>query len=161
MPTVYINNKPKNFSESEFKEFSKDYELVDAAGGLVYNSEGKLLVIFRNGKWDIPKGKVEPGESIKETALREVEEECGITNLNIIEPKPFITYHTYNNKGTPALKPTYWYRMICGDDSELVPQTEEGINQVCWAGKNFIQNVVLMNTFSSIKNLILNHCLQQ
>jgi ADP-ribose pyrophosphatase YjhB (NUDIX family) len=160
MPTVYIDNTPKEFTDSEFEAFAKDCKIVKAAGGLVYNTEGKLLIIFRNGKWDIPKGKVEKGESIEETALREVEEECGISNLNIVDPVPFISYHTYNHKGKNVLKPTYWYRMSCADDLALVPQTEEGITQVKWANKTFVKNEVLKNTYNSIKNLILSHCLQ-
>ena len=80
---VFINNKAKVITDN-WEEFCSKLTLIKAAGGLVYNQENKLLMIFRNGKWDLPKGKLEEGESIENCAIREVEEECGISNLQII-----------------------------------------------------------------------------
>lgn len=104
---------------------------VNAAGGLIRNPEGGVLVIKRNGLWDLPKGKVEQGESIEETAVREVMEECGI-------PAPQIsrllcmTDHTYHMDGKFILKHTYWYAMDLAEKTVPVPQTEEGITEALW-----------------------------
>ena len=106
---VYINNTPKIIEEN-WKDFCSKFIMIEAAGGLVFNKDGHILMIFRNGKWDLPKGKLEIGESVEECAKREVEEECGIYGLDIIE-KLLDTYHTYKLKGNKILKKTYWYKM--------------------------------------------------
>ena len=81
---VYINNEVK-IVEENWQDFCSKFIMVEASGGLVFNKDGDILMIFRNGKWDLPKGKLEIGESVEECAIREVEEECGIVGLNIID----------------------------------------------------------------------------
>ena len=112
---------------------------ITAAGGLVQNSFGEYLLIFRNGKWDLPKGKQNDGETLLQTALREVCEECG---LDTIIPGPFIaaTWHSYyspvetddNQSKHLIFKQTHWYHMYVERQSTPHPQTEEGIEQCCW-----------------------------
>lgn len=132
--------------------FSMAFKVIEAAGGLVKNKKGEYLFIFRNGKWDLPKGKIEKGEGIKEAAIREVEEECGIGKLKIGKELES-TYHTYELNGKSILKRTYWFEMSCADESKLVPQIEEGITEVKWLSKNDLQQV-FENTFESIKEVL-------
>jgi len=135
-----------------FGYFSSMFRIIDAAGGLVKNNKGECLFIFRNGKWDLPKGKIEKGEEVEMAAIREVEEECGMTGLTIIKELP-PNYHTYFIKKEAILKCTYWFEMSCDDTSALVPQEEEGITDVQWiAIKNF--KIVFDNTFESIKEVL-------
>lgn len=125
--------------------------LVEAAGGLVKNNKQETLFIFRNGKWDLPKGKTEKGENIEETAIREVEEETGVTGLEIIE---FLmkTYHIFKRNGEYRLKLTHWYAMKTAYEGELLPQEDEGIMQVEW--KNDADAVIaLQNSYENIKLL--------
>ena len=132
--------------------FSLSFKVIEAAGGLVKNSKGEYLFIFRNGKWDLPKGKIEKGEGIKVAAVREVEEECGISKLKILKELDS-TYHVYHQDGKAILKRTYWFEMVCEDDSKLIPQEEEGITEVKWiAKKDFDQ--VNDNTYDSIKEVM-------
>ncbi len=117
--------------EELFQEFSKLYEVIEAAGGLVFNPEGEALFIFRRGSWDLPKGKIDPGETIKEAAVREVQEETGIQEISL-GPALVNTYHTYKTKkGKRILKKTYWFEMETTDIS-LTPQTEEDIEVAQW-----------------------------
>jgi len=111
-----------------------------------------LLMIFRNGKWDLPKGKLELNENIKECAIREVEEECGIAGLSIVNALQD-TYHTYEINGEKILKRTYWFAMYSDFKGNLVPQTEEGITQVDWVDKEQIVEK-LNNSFGNIKELL-------
>lgn len=125
------------------------FKVIEAAGGIVKNKEGKILFIFRHGKWDLPKGKIEKGEKEKEAALREVEEECGITDLSL-EEKFIITYHTYHLKGYNCLKISHWYKMkYNGNSMQLIPQLAEGITDARWMNKFEIEEA-MKNTFSSI-----------
>ncbi len=134
--------------------FSLAFKVIEAAGGLVKNKKGEYLFIFRNGKWDLPKGKIEKGEGIKTAAIREVEEECGVSKLKITKELES-TYHTYHVEEKAILKRTYWFEMFCEDESQLVPQLEEGITQVKWLSKNDLQQV-LDNTYESIKEVLKN-----
>ena len=104
---VYINNEVKTITEN-WKYFCSRYTLIEAAGGIVYNNQDELLMIFRNGKWDLPKGKLEQGETKQQCAIREVEEECGVSGLNIINQVQN-TYHTYFDNDASILKTTYWF----------------------------------------------------
>jgi 8-oxo-dGTP pyrophosphatase MutT (NUDIX family) len=125
--------------------------LVEAAGGLVKNDHGETLFIFRNGKWDLPKGKTEKGENIEETAVREVEEETGVRGLEITE---FLmqTFHIFKRNGEYRLKLTHWYQMKTSYDGELLPQFEEDILQVVW--KNDADTkAALENSYENIKLL--------
>lgn len=106
------------------------YKIVEAAGGVVQKKD-KALLIFRLGTWDLPKGKMDKGESFKETAVREVEEECAVKVQ--LDYKICTTWHTYTQNGNRILKQTKWYAMTCLDDSHMTPQKEEGIEQMVWA----------------------------
>lgn len=113
------------------EDFFAMFKIVKAAGGLVRNDEGKVLSIFRNGYWDLPKGKVEKNENIDSAAIREVMEETGLQNI-VMDALLTETFHTYRiGKEKRVLKWSYWYRMQ-SNDVALQPQTEEGIEQVCW-----------------------------
>jgi len=137
---------------ANWNNFTSQYKLVEAAGGLVKNQAGDWLFIYRNSVWDLPKGKLEKGESIEECAVREVAEECGIEEPTITR-KLSTTYHTYTLKGERILKPTYWYLMQSADTSELIPQTEEGITEVKWVStKDAIE--LAKGSFGSIKEVV-------
>jgi ADP-ribose pyrophosphatase YjhB (NUDIX family) len=135
--------------EKMFKAFRK----IEAAGGLVWNPKGEMLLIFRNGKWDIPKGKLKRGEDIQEGALREVEEECNVKGLKITGEYQS-TYHLYEMKGKKVVKKTFWYEMSCPENQELIPQTEEGITEVRWFRREEMEEV-LENTYSSVREVLL------
>lgn len=138
--------------EKLFSYFSSMFKVIEAAGGLVKNKKNELLFIFRNGKWDLPKGKIEKEETINKAAIREVEEECGIKKLKIIK-QLITTYHTYSIKEKEILKPTYWFEMSSNDENKLVPQLEEGITEVRWV-KNSELMTIKGNTFPSILEVI-------
>ena len=105
------------------------FKLVKAAGGVVVKQDC-ILLMFRRGVWDLPKGKLDPGERSREAAVREVEEETGVRAA--LGEKLCTTWHTYIHNGNRVLKRTKWYRMTCLDDSRMAPQTEEGISQLQW-----------------------------
>lgn len=140
--------------ESVFNQFKENFKLVKAAGGVVKNEEDKTLFIHRLGKWDLPKGKMEKGEKIEETAIREVEEECGITGLRLGKPLND-TFHMYRTKNNIVLKQTHWFEMTTSFNGKLTPQTEEGITDVEWLSNNDIQEKALKNTYSSIATLLV------
>ncbi len=152
---LHVYNKD---TKKLFELFSSFFTIIDAAGGLVKTRENKILVIKRRGIWDLPKGKIEPGESTTEGALREVEEECGISNLEI-KKLITITYHTYTLNNKRILKRTFWYDMAHNGNAELTPQTEEEITEAKWISKSDIKEV-LKNTFPSIVE-VLDKGLQQ
>ena len=124
------------------------YKVVKAAGGVVYSEAGKILLMHRLGKWDLPKGKRDDGEKSKQTAVREVEEECNIKVK--LGNKLCTTWHTYTMGNNKILKRTKWYRMSCLDDSAMKPQIEEGIDELCWMDEKEIQKA-LLNSYSSIR----------
>ncbi len=133
-----------------WKAFKKHHVLIKAAGGLVKNEQGDLLVIKRLGYWDLPKGKIELGESIPIAAEREVKEECGITKgLTLLDKLPD-TYHTYQHKGQNVLKQTHWFFMRYSGYDILSPQLEEGITEVCFMPKKEVENVAMKNTYKSL-----------
>ncbi|WP_203257858.1 NUDIX hydrolase [Hyunsoonleella ulvae] len=138
--------------EKLLKKFLKKAPNVIAGGGKVYNKEGKVLFIFRNGKWDLPKGKIEKKESIEETAIREVEEETGVTGLKIVKPLE-TTYHIFKRRGRYRIKITYWFEMVTTFDGKLYPQEKEGITKVKWLGKKKIKKA-MENSYANIKILI-------
>ena len=126
------------------------FKVIKAAGGVVYH-EGKVLFIHRLGKWDLPKGKLESGESTRLGAQREVEEEC---NIKVeVDHKICNTWHTYAQGGKNILKKTSWYQMTCLDDSEMRPQLEEGIDLVKWMNKKEMA-VALISAYRSIQHVI-------
>ena len=153
---VYINNNCKIITDN-WESFCKKYTLIEAAGGLVYNSDKQILMIFRNGKWDLPKGKKERKETIDQCALREVEEECGVNNLTIINQVK-TTYHVYQINDKNILKKTFWFKMFTNSNKKLTPQISEGIIKAEWVSK---QNIMqkMKNSYANIKDLFLNDVL--
>jgi len=147
---VYINNSLEIITEN-WESFCANYVLIEAAGGLVYNDTNQLLMIFRNGKWDLPKGKLEVGENIEQCAIREVEEECGVSEL-LITQQLQETYHTYEINGQKILKRTYWFEMKTSFKGDLVPQTKERITEAVWVDKEDIAEK-LENSFGNIAEL--------
>lgn len=139
--------------EVAFKKFQKYFKIIRAAGGIVSNKNNEKLFIYRLDKWDFPKGKVEKGEEIKTAAIREIEEECGITDLTILKQLQD-TYHVYSFKDQLILKQTYWFELTSSYSCELVPQLEEDITKVEWLTDVDIENKVLANTYASIKELL-------
>jgi 8-oxo-dGTP pyrophosphatase MutT (NUDIX family) len=136
-----------------FEEFRSCFNYVEAAGGLVRNNSGEVLFINRLNRWDLPKGKIEMNESAPETALREVEEECGISGLKIIsELQP--TYHTYYEKTLPHLKKTRWFEMSYSGNQKPKPQTEEFITKIIWASDTDLK-IIQKSTYPSIIDLLL------
>jgi 8-oxo-dGTP pyrophosphatase MutT (NUDIX family) len=121
---------------------------IYAAGGLVKNLKEEYLLIFRRGKWDLPKAKLDNGESFADAALREVEEECGISNLGIVRPL-LSTYHTYPYQDGLALKKTSWFEMIYKDTEVPVPQHEEDIEEVRWVAEDQLKTY-LPESYSTI-----------
>ena len=135
--------------ELMWDDFCSRYKSIEAAGGIVTNLAKEVLWIRRNEKWDLPKGKVEIGEEIEDTAVREVEEECNVNGLEIIK-EVASTFHCYTTrKGKWALKRTYWYEMNTHYMGELIPQVEEGIERVEWVNKDNIESLK-MNTYKSL-----------
>ena len=143
-----IHNKPNKL----IKLFLKRLPNVVAGGGKVYNDKGEILFIYRNDKWDLPKGKVEYKESIEETALREVEEETGVTDLRITKALP-TTYHIFKRNGKHKIKITYWFEMKTSFNAKLSPQIDEGITKVQWLDKKATQ-AALKNSYPNIRILI-------
>jgi len=146
---VYLVHKNE---EKLLKKFLKKAPNVVAGGGKVYNNKGKVLFIYRNGKWDLPKGKIEKKESIEETAIREVEEETGVKGLEIVKPIE-TTYHIFKRRGRYRIKITYWFEMKTSFDGKLYPQEKEGITKVKWLGKKKIKKA-LENSYANIKILV-------
>jgi len=152
-----IKEIPKLFIISEdieatFAAYQTLYTLIEAGGGVVETPTEKILAIKRHGKWDLPKGKLEIGETAEEGALREVAEECGLENLHL-EGFLMHTYHTYTLKETPVLKKTHWYKMQHSGQGAPTPQTEEGITEVSWFGKDQL-DIIMSNTYASIIDVI-------
>ncbi|PCH77410.1 MAG: NUDIX hydrolase [Flavobacteriaceae bacterium] len=135
--------------------FKASFKIERAAGGVVFNKKEEVLFIYRFGKWDLPKGHIEKGEGKKEAAIREVEEECGISALEIVKKLP-TTYHMFERNGQMVLKITHWYQMFSSDQGPLVGQEEEGIELVCFKAKE-AQDIALENSYKNIV-LLLQSC---
>ncbi|MFP4847248.1 NUDIX hydrolase [Winogradskyella sp. PE311] len=134
------------------KQFLKLLPNVIAGGGKAYNAKNEILFIYRNDKWDLPKGKAEPKESIEETAIREVEEETGVAGLKITKPLP-TTYHIFKRNGKHKIKVTYWFEMKTNFEDKLTPQKSEGITKVEWLDNNASQKA-LENSYANIRILV-------
>ena len=141
--------------EMVFQLFANNYKLIEAAGGLVFNSNNELLLIERLGVWDLPKGKIDSGETPEIAALREVEEECAVNGLSI-EYLACKSYHIYFFRDKHVLKRTFWYKMNTTFNGLLVPQVEENITKVEWQPftKEHITN---LNTYESIRDVLRNY----
>ncbi len=145
---VLVTKEPKAI----FKQVKKKLTIIKAAGGLVENDRGEFLFIFRNKKWDLPKGKVEKGEKVKETSVREVEEECGV----VIQKRGDLlckTYHIYELGNKIILKRTSWYKMRVKGVPSLVPQTEEGITNAVWVSPSGVAEKI-QNTYPLILDVL-------
>jgi 8-oxo-dGTP pyrophosphatase MutT (NUDIX family) len=137
-----------------WKEFQSLFRIIEAAGGLVNNPEGDILFIKRLGKWDLPKGKMEKGESREESAVREIEEETGLKDVELVQ---FIntTYHIYvERNGEKILKCTHWFEMNFNGEDTSKPQIEEGITEVAWKNNSQIEEEVFPSTFKNIKLIV-------
>lgn len=161
---IYLLSKSKEFIqiviyypnlEFLWQKFCSHFTKVQAAGGIVKNTKNQLLLIHRFEKWDLPKGKVNPGEKLDQTAIREVQEECGIKELEIV--KFFkTTYHIYYLNNKYYLKFSHWYLMFYGGSKSLIPQIEEGIDEVSWKSKKEIFEL-LNKSYVNIKNLLMHY----
>ncbi len=143
---IYHPNK-----QGLLEKFTKSIPLEIAAGGVVTNVQGKVLFIYRNDKWDLPKGKLDKGESLEACAIREVEEETGVSGLKI-ENFLKTTYHILKRKGVYKLKEVHWYAMQTKYDGKLKGQKNEGIEKVRWKGPKKIK-LALENSYMNIKIL--------
>ncbi len=115
------------------EHFKKSLKLIFAGGGIIFNEQQQLLLIKRKGFYDLPKGKAEPGEKIRNTAIREVEEETNV-KIETAAEQSFVTYHVYLLKGEYCIKETHWFEMDAALNQEfLIPQRDEGIEEVFWA----------------------------
>ncbi len=133
------------------KKFIKaTFKVIEAAGGVVQKDD-KYLLIYRKGKWDLPKGKKEKGETNKESAVREVEEETGVKVK--IERKICHTWHTYVHNQKFVLKKTHWFLMQCLDDTNMYPQQEEDIDEVMWKNLSEMRSA-LYGSYRSIRSVI-------
>ena len=142
---VYI---PTDDIEDTYRRICAEFVEVNAGGGLVSNRRGDLLLISRNGLWDLPKGHQDPGEEISVTALREVQEETGIYEL-VLRDLICITAHCYIRDGKWHLKHTWWYDMLYTDPTDLTPQKEEDISKAAWVARSSLPPF-LLNTYPSI-----------
>jgi 8-oxo-dGTP pyrophosphatase MutT (NUDIX family) len=134
-----------------FNSFKKSFTIIKAGGGMVYDKD-KLLFIFRKGKWDLPKGKLDEGESLDVCALREVEEETGLNELQL-EELLHVSYHTYSEKDKNILKETHWYLMKGNSEAALSPQKAEGIDECTWSRIADKENY-LGNSYALVREVV-------
>lgn len=134
------------------KAFQRKFTSVQAAGGLVKNENNSFLMIFRRGKWDFPKGKLDKGEKLEDCAVREVAEETGLKNIKLVCPL-VVTYHTYHEGSRYVLKESHWFGMTVPGDQKLTPQTEEDISDIKWISKNELSSY-LQKTFPLITDIV-------
>ena len=132
--------------------FLKLFPMVEAAGGLVEHKDGRLLFIYRNNKWDLPKGKIEKKETVFKAAIREVSEETGVLNLIVSKPLP-TTYHIYNANGRYKLKLTHWFLMNTKYALPLIPQMDENIQKAEWKTRGEIPDL-FENAYENIKIVV-------
>ena len=137
------------------KVFFSQFKIIRAGGGLVRNEKDEILLILRKNKWDLPKGKLDPSETIEECAVREVKEETGLSRVDLVKSIE-ITYHTYVEKGTLILKESHWYEMKSDSSQELIPQTEEEISEIKWVAVNDIPEY-LKNSYGNIIKVLKSY----
>jgi 8-oxo-dGTP pyrophosphatase MutT (NUDIX family) len=137
--------------------FKSKFYYIEAAGGFI-EKDNEFLFIHRQGIWDLPKGKLEKGETIKNAAIRECEEECGIKQLTITKQLSS-SFHLYKYKKGFALKQSYWFYMKSDYSKKLTPQLEEDIDEVKWFSKHEIETIIIKHTYYTIRDVI-NEALQ-
>jgi ADP-ribose pyrophosphatase YjhB (NUDIX family) len=145
---IYI---PSNNTDKMYRRLCAEFREVNAAGGLVSNRRGDYLLIRRDEMWDLPKGHQDPGEDIRTTAIREVQEETGVDKLEI-RSLICITDHCYLRGGVWYLKHTWWYDMLYTDPVNLTPQRDEDINKAAWVAKSSLPPY-LHDSFPSIQEV--------
>lgn len=139
-----------------WNEYKGLFQTIDAAGGVVKNKSGELLLIFRHDRWDLPKGKIEKGEKINDAAIREVQEECGIQEIVITKELP-ATHHTYLLNDKHIIKKTYWFEMLySGSADKLIPQLEESITDARWMNIQAVKQA-MENTYPLIKEVLSSY----
>ena len=148
--TVYTDDISQQVSDPE--NFKKNYHLIIAAGGAVTDSQKRILLIFRKGKWDLPKGKQEDDEPLEFCADREIKEETGLNELELRKPL-LITYHTYTEKGKSILKETHWFLFDAPGNQKVQPQTEEEILKIEWVEKERLSEY-MNNSYQLIKDVL-------
>lgn len=134
-----------------FEVFTEYFRIIHAAGGAVFNPDGDLLLMKRKGLWDLPKGKLDKGESIVNAAVREVEEECNVFDIEV-ERKLGMTYHLYFEKKW-LLKETHWYHMLSRSWQQAKPQIEEEIEKIMWVNPTEL-NIEELDTYNNIRYVI-------
>lgn len=145
---IYLHNNVDELKKALWKKFI----LIKAGGGLVINEAGELLFIFRRGKWDLPKGKLDDGETIEECAVREIQEETGLQQVEL-KKHLITTWHTYDESGHHILKETAWYLLSASKKQALTPQTVEQITQIEWVNPADLEKYV-SNTFPAIIDVL-------
>ena len=145
---VFFHKDLEELKTSFFKKFT----IVKAGGGFVQNENNDVLMMFRRGKWDLPKGKLDKKETIEECAVRETGEETGLKNIEL-SGALFTTYHTYHEGTRAVLKETKWFRMKVSGDQQLTPQASEQISKLEWVGKNDLEKY-MKNCFPSVKDVL-------
>lgn len=127
-------------------------EKIIAGGGIVENEEGSILWMFRRGKWDLPKGKWDEGETIEECAVREIEEETGLRNVEL-GALIGISTHYYNERGIDIKKETHWYAMKASSNQPLIPQAEEQISELKWVPQEELP-IYFSNTYQNVIEIV-------
>lgn len=145
---VFFHKDLKELKDAFFKKFT----LVKAAGGFVLNENNEVLMMFRRGKWDLPKGKMDKKETFEECAIRETEEETGLKDIKLISPL-ITSYHTYHEGSRYVLKETKWFTMNISGEQKLVPQATEQITKLEWVKKNDLKKY-LQNSFPSVIDVL-------
>ncbi|HEU5164604.1 MAG TPA: NUDIX domain-containing protein [Chitinophagaceae bacterium] len=145
---VFFNKNLKELKDAFFKKFT----LIKAAGGFVLNENNEALMMFRRGKWDLPKGKMDKKETFEECAIRETEEETGLKNIKLLSPL-ITTYHTYHEGSKYVLKETKWFMMKISGQQKLIPQATEQITKLEWVERNALKKY-LQNSFPSVNDVL-------
>jgi 8-oxo-dGTP pyrophosphatase MutT (NUDIX family) len=135
-----------------YKDLKSLYTYIKAAGGVVRRDDGKILLIHRMGYWDLPKGKRDPGETMKKTALREVEEEVGFHHL-VLEGKIGKTYHSFRTNSKRVMKKVNWYAMYTSNPKEIVLQYAESIDDAAWIDPKSFSRLKL-KTYRSVEDIL-------